>query len=89
LKFREILVAFYKVFEEELKKVVFCRYFDMGLSHKMFCTLFALPGCNESQRGKEYVRALLKEQWENSPARIPYAIMQILAKWTGYTAWTK
>lgn len=64
-------------------KQEFCRHFDMGLARHTYRELFKSGG-SDSQRGKIYVQALLKELWHASPSLIPYALLQTLAKWGGY-----
>jgi rhamnosyltransferase len=65
-------------------KQEFCRHFDMGLARQINRDLLTLSGCSDSQRGKAYVQALLKKLWQTSPSLIPYALLQTLAKWSGY-----
>lgn len=64
-------------------KQEFCRHFDMGLARRSYQKLLSIGG-SDSQRGRAYVRALLKELWDHSPFRIPYALLQTLVKWSGY-----
>lgn len=64
-------------------KQEFCRHFDMGLARHVYRELFKSGG-SDSQRGKAFVHTLLKELWQVSPSLIPYALLQICAKWGGY-----
>lgn len=64
-------------------KQEFHRHFDMGLARRAHRDLFFIGG-SDSQRGKAYVKTLLKELWKTSPSQIPYAILQTFVKWTGY-----
>jgi rhamnosyltransferase len=64
-------------------KQEFCRHFDIGLARHTYQHLIAIAG-SDGQRGKAYVRALLKELWQISPSWIPYALLQTLAKFCGY-----
>jgi rhamnosyltransferase len=64
-------------------KQEFCRHFDIGLARKAYQELIAIGG-SDSQRGKVYVQALIKELWETSPSLIPYAFLQTLVKFCGY-----
>lgn len=65
-------------------KEEFCRHFDMGLSRRQYHDLFSFSGHSESSRGHAYVKVLLQSLWRESPFHIPYAILQSLAKWSGY-----
>ncbi len=64
-------------------KQEFCRHFDIGLARRTYQDLLTIGG-SDNQRGKAYARAILKKLWQTSPLQIPYAILQILAKWSGY-----
>lgn len=66
-------------------KQEFSRHFAIGLSRQTFHHLFSIAG-KESQRGKAYVLALLKELLKKKPSLIPYALLQSLVKFTGYLA---
>lgn len=66
-------------------KQEFCRHFDMGLSRQTFHHLFSIAG-KDSQRGKAYVSAMLKELLRTKPSLIPYALAQTLVKYAGYMA---
>lgn len=64
-------------------KQEFRRHFDIGVSRRTYQDLLAICG-PDSQRGKEYVMALLKELGRTAPFKIPYALLQIAAKYSGY-----
>lgn len=64
-------------------KQEFCRHFDIGLARHTYQDLISIAG-SDSNRGKAYTSALLKELWQNSPSLIPYAFLQTLAKFCGY-----
>jgi rhamnosyltransferase len=64
-------------------KQEFCRHFDIGLVRRDYQNLLAISG-KDSRRGKAYIQALLRKLWNQSPAQIPYALLQTLAKWCGY-----
>ena len=64
-------------------KQEFLRHFEMGISRKQHQELLSICG-PDSQRGKTYVRSLLREIWNDAPNKIPYALLQILAKYAGY-----
>ena len=61
----------------------FKRSFDTGLARKSYRNLLALGG-KDTDRGKKYVKALLKEIALNQPAHLPYAAVQVCARWLGY-----
>lgn len=64
-------------------KQEFCRHFDIGLSRHAHQNLLSIGG-TDNQRGKTYVRALLKKIQQNNPSKIPYALLQTCAKLCGY-----
>lgn len=64
-------------------KQEFCRHFDIGFARRSFQDLLSIGG-TDHQRGKTYVNVLLKKLWHTSPSLIPYALLQISAKWIGY-----
>lgn len=64
-------------------KQEFGRHFDMGLVRRVHQDLLAIGG-SDDQRGKAYAQALLKALWQTSASQIPYAVLHILAKWSGY-----
>ncbi len=64
-------------------KQEFCRHFDIGLARHLYQNLIAIAG-SDSQRGKAYVKTLLKDLWQTSPSLIPYALLQTFAKFGGY-----
>jgi rhamnosyltransferase len=65
-------------------KQEFRRHFDMGLSRCSYRDLLEIQGSSVNQRGKTYVLTLLKKLWDKSPSKIPYALLQTLAKFCGY-----
>lgn len=65
-------------------KQEFCRHFKMSLARQTYQHLLTIEGSSDHQRGKAYMRALLKELWQTCPAKIPYAILQMFAKYAGY-----
>lgn len=64
-------------------KQEFCRHFDIGFSRRLYQDLLTLVG-TDSQRGKNYVIALMKELWQKQPHSLPYAFIQTMAKFFGY-----
>ena len=61
----------------------FRRHFDTGYARETYKELLKAGG-GDNARGKTYVKALLSQLLKDKPLSIPYACMQILAKWTGY-----
>lgn len=61
----------------------FRRHFDTGYARENYKE-FLKAGGGDSARGKAYVKALLGKLLKDKPLSIPYAFMQILAKWSGY-----
>jgi rhamnosyltransferase len=61
----------------------FRRSFDTGLARKGYRDLIAAPG-TDTDRGKEYVRAMTQELLKNAPQKLPYAFCNVLSKWLGY-----
>lgn len=64
-------------------KQEFIRHLDMGKARKSFQELLAICG-PDTNRGKAYVWALLKELCVKAPHKIPYAILQTAIKYAGY-----
>lgn len=64
-------------------KQEFCRHFDIGLARHHYQNLLAAGG-SDNQRGKMYVKSMLKELKKQAPFLIPYAIMQSVVKLAGY-----
>ena len=64
-------------------KQEFLRHYEMGLARKTNQELLAIAGA-DSKRGKAYVKEMLKELWQQSPSKIPYALIQSLVKYTGF-----
>jgi rhamnosyltransferase len=65
-------------------KEEFTRHFDMGLARQSVKALTEVAG-TDHQRGKVFVRDLLKQLWQDHPLLIPYACLQILTKFCGYS----
>ncbi len=61
----------------------FQRHFDIGYARRQFEQVLATTR-GDSDRGKTYTKALLKELWHTSPHQIPYGCMVLLTKWVGY-----
>lgn len=61
----------------------FRRHFDTGYARETYKELLSAGG-GDSARGKTYVKSLFAKLIKTSPQSIPYALMQTLAKWTGY-----
>ncbi len=64
-------------------KQEFFRHFDMGLARREYHHWLAIAG-SDQERGKRYVKTLLRELWDTSPSSIPYALCQTLVKFCGY-----
>lgn len=63
----------------------FKRHFDIGLSRASMQHLIEKGG-KDTKRGIAYSRALLKALILTNPLLIPYALLQIMAKFAGYQA---
>jgi rhamnosyltransferase len=61
----------------------FSRHFDIGLARHSYQDLIKAGG-KDSRRGAAYVKTLLKTLVKENPFQIPYAILQIAAKYCGY-----
>lgn len=61
----------------------FQRHFDTGLARQSYRHLLA-GGGSDSARGKLYVRTMFERLKRENPRLIPYALLQTIAKWTGY-----
>lgn len=61
----------------------FHRSFDTGLARKM-CQHLIDVGGKDVDRGKQYVREMLKQLVREQPHLIPYAVAQCAMKWLGY-----
>ncbi|MDQ7064918.1 MAG: glycosyltransferase [candidate division KSB1 bacterium] len=61
----------------------FRRYFDTGLYRRQYRDLLEFAGMDE-QRGMNYVKRFLKAVLKEEPHRLPYAVLQSMAKWLGY-----
>ncbi|NGX42993.1 MAG: hypothetical protein K940chlam7_01283 [Chlamydiae bacterium] len=68
----------YSILEE------FQRHFDTGLARNEYQHLISVGG-SDSNRGKEYVREMIKRLAKEKPHLLPYAFTHIIAKWLGYT----
>lgn len=64
-------------------KEEFDRHYLMGRARQIYQELLAI-GKNDSQRGKEFVKKLFKLLIKQAPLKIPYAFLQIVAKYSGY-----
>lgn len=62
----------------------FKRNFDIGLARKQQEKLITAFG-RDQKRGKEYVTQMLKKLAKEKPWLIPYACLQILTKYAGYS----
>jgi rhamnosyltransferase len=65
-------------------KEEFFRCFDTGLARKSYADIIAC-GASDAKRGAGYVQAMTKQLLKEAPWLLPYAFLQTLAKWTGYT----
>ncbi len=64
-------------------KQEFQRHFDIGLCRKeMEKHLFSYG--DDTQRGRQYVKAMVKELCQNYPHHLPYALLHVTSKWLGY-----
>ena len=62
----------------------FKRHFDTGLAREGYKDLLQSKG-GDASRGRAYVKQLLKELTQRKRIHLlPYALLQILVKWTGY-----
>lgn len=61
----------------------FLRHYTMGSARNKQKKLLHEAG-TDSKRGREFAKALLKKLWRSSPTKIPYAILHLFAKWSGY-----
>ncbi len=66
----------------------FRRNFDTGLARQGYRDLLSAAG-PDTNRGKEYVKKMLKSLVKQKPILIPYACTQTLVKWLGYKIGTK
>lgn len=67
----------YTLYEE------FKRHVEMASARQDLSELLSVGG-KESERGKIYVKSLLKHLASHSPKLIPYAFLQIMIKWFGF-----
>lgn len=63
----------------------FRRYFDIGYVRQLFKGVL-IAKYSEERYGQRFVRALLLEILRHQPALLPYAVLQIGAKYAGYLA---
>lgn len=66
----------------------FRRSFDTGLARKGYVSLIACES-GDIKRGAGYVRAMMVQLVKTAPWLLPYAILHVLSKWTGYQIGTK
>lgn len=60
----------------------FQRHFDTGLARADYASL--LQGASDGQRGLLYIKTLFKQAAKQCPLLLPYAFLQVNAKWFGY-----
>ncbi|MFA6916328.1 MAG: glycosyltransferase [Parachlamydiales bacterium] len=65
-------------------KEEFQRHFDTGYARYNFDKVIACTQSDNAQ-GKAYMQKLMQYAWQHSPQSLPYAVLLILTKWTGYT----
>lgn len=61
----------------------FRRHFDIGYARRQQSAVLDF-GVRDSTRGWLYTRQLLKQVAKKMPLQLPYAVCQLVAKWTGY-----
>lgn len=61
----------------------FKRNYDTGLARKGYSHLLKAGG-SDSKRGVQYVKAMFSRLINEAPHLIPYGVLQIAAKWSGY-----
>lgn len=61
----------------------FQRHFDIGLSRKEIEN-YILSFGDDTQRGKQYVKAMFTELCKKYPQHLPYALLHVTSKWLGY-----
>ncbi len=64
-------------------KQEFQRHFDTGIARKICQDLLAVGG-SDTKRGQAFVKEMFKHLWNNQPHLLPYGVLHIMAKWTGY-----
>lgn len=62
----------------------FFRNFDTGLARKEYAALLQSPQ-GDIQRGRFYVKEMLRQLLSKAPSKIPYAIAHAAAKFLGYS----
>jgi rhamnosyltransferase len=65
-------------------KEEFCRSFDTGLARKGYAHLIACES-SDTKHGLAYVKEMVIALVKTAPWLLPYAFMQTLVKWMGYT----
>lgn len=61
----------------------FRRHFDIGYSREQQSQHLSF-GVNDSSRGRQYLKRFLPEVARRHPHKLPYALLHLMAKWTGY-----
>ncbi len=64
-------------------KQEFQRHYDTGLARKEYGALLSIAG-KDSKRGRAYSFALFSELFKKDPLKLPYAAIQLAAKFVGY-----
>lgn len=65
-------------------KQEFSRHFDMGFARSQLKDLLEIAG-KDKKRGQLYTKELMKRLWKNNPKLIPYATIQTILKFCGYS----
>ena len=65
-------------------KQEFSRHFDMGLARSQLKHLLEIAG-KDRKRGSLYTKELMKRLWKMNPKLIPYAFIQTILKFCGYS----
>ena len=61
----------------------FCRNFDTGLARAGYAHLLS-SGSSDSKRGQDFAKMMLKQLCFEAPHKIPYGVLHLLFKWSGY-----
>lgn len=61
----------------------FERYFDTGYARRVFGSALLLDQ-TEERHGRQFVRTMFAQLWQQQPWMLPYAICVVLSKWLGY-----
>lgn len=64
-------------------KQEFRRHFDIGYARKQHAHHLSQAG-KDSARGREYMKKFLPHVARRNPLLLPYAVLHLLAKWSGY-----